>query len=125
MHCDAWRGSELDFIDRTASAIKVIQQAVGTHFQIDGAGQTRGKSRHGVAIGRVQLANPATAIFGEEVVADVFTGELADCWIVKSATGNRTTFAVRILIDWIAKIWIGRAAGAFATGPAVIRSRHA
>ena len=61
----------VDSIDASAAARQVVEAAVGGDLQIDRVPRCPVAKPVTVFVGRVELADPAAAEVGEEVVADV------------------------------------------------------
>src|SRR6185503_2712681 len=112
-------------INRAASAIQIVQRAIGAHGQVHGAGQSRRERRDLISVGWIQLADPRAAEVREEINAGVFRWKLRRGGIVKGAPDDRASLGVGVLEDWIAEIRVGRTAIAFAVRPAKVRSRNA
>src|SRR5439155_6122252 len=118
---DAGRAGKPHPINRTESANQIIEGTIGVHLQVHGAGEAGGERRDLISVGWVQLANPTAAQVGEEINPGVPRWKLAGRGIVEGAADDGTFRAVRVLVDGIPEVWVGRTASAFTIRPAVVR----
>src|SRR5712691_1932837 len=111
------RGLRRNLVDVAAADLKVIEKTVRAYVKIDRAGDAAGETG-GVAGGRVEGADPAEDVVGEEVLTQIARRELLRFWVVEGAAGDGAPDGMVVTVEWAS---VGRALDVpFGAGPAVI-----
>src|SRR5262249_19148810 len=86
------------------------------------AGYPRSECCYLTRVCGIQYANPTATEITEEVFARVLGRKLINLRVVEGAACNCAAVGVRILIDGVAEIGVGRAARPFASRPTIVCS---
>ncbi len=116
----------VDVADRPA-AREVVEAAVAADVEVDRCRCAAGEADDRVPVGGIELADPAAAVVGEEVVADVLGRELPRGRVVERAAGDRAAcgrrVAVAVVRDRVPEARV--AARPLGRRPAVVRAGDA